>query len=248
LINMVRVLKKRRSLYVWRNIHLNKSRIIIFFTLLVLAFMLFIMNRFPYASVGLILVPLSYGLGIYAYKNYLIWLEGSKGEGEVNSVLEELDDGYILISDIVVPPNRGDTDHIIVGPNGIFVIETKNYGGEITCNGDVWSRRKIGRGGGVYRLEIGRPSNQVKRNAKVLKDFILEHQGEVFQDAAPHIWVHSILVFTNKDAVLKINEPTVSIMSVDELVGCITSIKSESTFTTEEVDAIGTVILKYSRL
>jgi len=50
--------------------------------------------------------------------------------------LSGLPDSFSLISGVVIPPNRGDTDHIVLGPTGIFVIEDKHYGGEIKCDGD----------------------------------------------------------------------------------------------------------------
>ncbi|MFH1404127.1 MAG: nuclease-related domain-containing protein [Candidatus Altiarchaeota archaeon] len=227
--------------------HLNRSRILLFFTLLALAFLLFIMNVFPYASIGLILIPLSYALGIFAYKNYMLWLGGLQGEEEVRSALSMLDDTYAVVSEVVIPPNHGDTDHIVIGRNGIFVIETKNYGGEITCDGDEWSRRKIGRGGSEYSLAIGSPSNQVKRNAKVLKDFILQHQKEIFGRKAPHIWVHGILVFTNKDAALNLKNQTVTIIRPVGLAEHIVKTKSESAFTSKHVDRMGDILAGHSR-
>ena len=36
----------------------------------------------------------------------------------------------------MLPESYGNIDHIILGSNGIFVIESKNYDGKIICNGD----------------------------------------------------------------------------------------------------------------
>ncbi len=244
---MAKIIKRRvKSLYIWRNIQLTRSRVIIFISLLLLSFMLFIMNSYPYASVGLIMIPLSYILGIYSYKKYLLWLGGSIGEKRVLEALKKLSDDYAIISDIVVPPNRGDTDHIIMGKNGIFVVETKNHGGEISCIGDTWKRKKIGRRGGEYSLEIGSPSRQVKRNAKVLKDLILDKQYEIFPEGAPHIWIHSIIVFTNEQATLKLVRNTVPVVSVDKLASYISSKKPGKVFTDKNVEDISDMIIKYS--
>ena len=111
----MKILRERaQNIYIWRNMHLNKSRIIIFLTLFILALMLFVMNTFPYASVGLVMIPLSYVLGIYAYRKYLTWESGSEGEDTVIKALKELDDSYRMINGVVIPPNKGDTDHIII--------------------------------------------------------------------------------------------------------------------------------------
>ena len=72
-------------------------------------------------------------------------------------------------------PKAGNIDHIVLGPNGIFVIETKNYKGEISCYGDVWH--------GDYDTEsypIKSVSKQAKRNAVTLKRFIYVYSIFIF--------------------------------------------------------------------
>ncbi len=237
---------RKGSNYIWRNIQLKKSQILLFLTLFFLAFMLFIMNKFPYASVGLILIPLAYILGIYTYQRYILWDSGAAGENSIEKELKRLDDKYYMINGVVIPPNRGDTDYIILGPNGIFVIESKNYGGEISCDGDVWGRYKIGKKGGRYELHIGSPSNHVKRNATVLKDFILEHRDKIFNENIPHLWINGIVVFTNKNANLDIKNPTVEILKIDELYDFIKN-KKDIAFSTEFLRRIKDVIVNYSK-
>ncbi|RLI88925.1 MAG: hypothetical protein DRO62_02735 [Candidatus Altiarchaeales archaeon] len=241
------ILKRGVDLYIWRNIQLTKSRLFLFLMLFILSVMLFVMNQFPYATVGVILIPLAYVLGVYTYRKYVLWGSGVLGEDMVTKELEKLDDSYYLINGVVVPPNRGDTDHIVIGPNGIFVIESKNYGGEIECDGDSWVRYKRGRRGRRYELRIGSPSNQVKRNAKVLKDFILKHGNEIFDGEIPHIWVHSILVFTNENVSVSIKNQTVDILRIEELSDYIENKTSELELREEEVRKIGELIMKYSK-
>ncbi|HEY7659903.1 MAG TPA: NERD domain-containing protein [Actinomycetota bacterium] len=53
---------------------------------------------------------------------------GIQGEERVAAVLAELEaDGYEVIHDVEI--GRGNADHILVGPTGVFVIETKDWGG-----------------------------------------------------------------------------------------------------------------------
>jgi len=243
----MQILKKGADSYLWRNIQLNKSRLLLFTVLFILAIMLFIMNQFPYASVGLILIPLAYILGVYTYSRYRTWGSGVMGEDIVTKELENLNDYYYLINGVVIPPNRGDTDHIVLGHNGVFVIESKHYGGEIRCVGDSWSRQKIGKRGKPYSLWIGSPSNQVKRNAKVLKDFILENKIEIFKDRDPHIWVNVIVIFTNENAELVLKNPTVSVLKVDGLSDFISQAESEIQFSDDEIKRMAKVILRYAK-
>jgi len=245
---MARIIRgANQTLYVWKNMALTKSRIFLFVVLLVMATLLFVSNIFPYATIGIIMIPLSYTLGVYSYRKYLIWAGGSVGERQVAEELSKLDDSYTVISGVVIPPNRGDTDHIVFGRNGIFVIESKNVGGEVSCEGDEWDRRKTGRMGGVYELRIGSPSRQVKRNAKVLKDFLLSSKDTIFKEKeAPHIWVNSIVVFTNRDVKLSLRKPTVEVLKPHELLDYITEVKPDVAYSKPEIERMASLVMRHS--
>jgi len=242
---MRQVRAKNSSTYVWGFIQLNRSRMMIFATLFIMATMLLAINIKPYASFGLVMIPLSYVLGWYAYKSYVVWSSGPKGEEMVLESLKELGDDYVLLKNVVIPPNSGDTDYIVVGPTGIFVIETKNVGGVVVCNGDKWSRYKVGRYGSKYALEIGNPSRQAKRSAKALKDFILKNKRGIFGSRAPHIWVYSILTFTNRNVSLNLTNPTIDVLPVGEINGFILRQK-DIRLAKKVVDNIADAIAKHS--
>jgi hypothetical protein len=54
------------------------------------------------------------------------WLQGAEGERAVAAVLAQLEgDGWRALHDISL--GRGNIDHILVGPGGIFTIETKSH-------------------------------------------------------------------------------------------------------------------------
>ena len=74
-----------------------------------------------------ILSLIFFGCGLYYFKRRSDWHKGIMGEKMVVEALTPLDNSYILINDIVLPERRGNIDHILVGPNSIFVIETKSY-------------------------------------------------------------------------------------------------------------------------
>jgi hypothetical protein len=58
------------------------------------------------------------------------WLRGAEGERAVAAVLAQLeDDGWLALHDISL--GRGNVDHVLVGPGGIFTIETKSHSGRI---------------------------------------------------------------------------------------------------------------------
>lgn len=58
---------------------------------------------------------------------------GKSGENKVKHMLDQLSSGYVTINDLMIETNIGTNqiDHIVVCPKGIFIIETKNYTGDI---------------------------------------------------------------------------------------------------------------------
>jgi Nuclease-related domain len=61
------------------------------------------------------------------------WGRGAHGEEHVGEILDGLrDDGWFAIHD--VSTGRGNIDHILIGPAGIFTIETKSHPGRINAD------------------------------------------------------------------------------------------------------------------
>jgi hypothetical protein len=53
------------------------------------------------------------------------WLKGASAESAVGAELDELiRDGYIVMHDVMFG-GEGNLDHIVSGPNGVFLVETK---------------------------------------------------------------------------------------------------------------------------
>lgn len=59
--------------------------------------------------------------------------KGKRGETRVHNILARLPEGYTVLDDVVLKTSSGTTqiDHVVVSKYGVFVIETKNYRGEI---------------------------------------------------------------------------------------------------------------------
>jgi hypothetical protein len=63
-------------------------------------------------------------------RDYDSWAQGAEGEEVVGQILEGLrEQGWCVIHDVSF--GRGNIDHIVVGPGGIFTIETKSRGGKV---------------------------------------------------------------------------------------------------------------------
>jgi len=66
---------------------------------------------------------------------------GADGEQDVGLVLSRLPQEFHIFNGLGF--EGGDVDHIIVGPTGVFVIETKNHGGTISQRGHRLCRNGI---------------------------------------------------------------------------------------------------------
>jgi hypothetical protein len=170
----------------------------------------------------------------YYLRKYRIYSGGWTGEKQVAKLLtSKLNDDYYLLNDLYLGNDGGDIDHIILGPNGVFVLETKNWSGNISCNGDEWHR--FGK-----RNFSGSPSRQVKRNAAKIKQIIdgnqdLRHLG---------IQLEAIVVLTNNHASIHLTNPTVPVLKLSQLINHITSFRNPQSYSREQLEVIGKEIVK----
>ncbi|HEY5266219.1 MAG TPA: nuclease-related domain-containing protein [Acidimicrobiales bacterium] len=58
------------------------------------------------------------------------WRKGSKGEEEVASRLLRLGDGWFVLHAVQVREEGTDIDHVVIGPSGVFTLNTKNHLGK----------------------------------------------------------------------------------------------------------------------
>ena len=168
---------------------------------------------------------------------YHTWRVGAEGEEKVISYLSELPKSYVVLNDIKLPSEHGNIDHIVLGSNGIFAIETKNHKGRIFCDGDFWQQEKVGRSGTTYIGNLKNPSGQVKRQAMLLKELLSKHGT-----ALPRLWVDAIVVFTNEEAVLDIINPTVKVLKVEDLCRYIRDKHSNVRLTKKQINDLRAII------
>ena len=110
---------------------------------------------------------------------------GEKGEKEVEYVLKWLTDDYyvierecmskysnacILLKNSNFIDESQEYDHIVVGPQGIFLIETKNYSGKLYIDAQGnWFRKK--KNGSEWMAETN-PSQQIVRHHVLMESII----------------------------------------------------------------------------
>jgi len=60
------------------------------------------------------------------------WQTGAQGELRTARLLEPLEgEGFRVLHDRKIPGSRANIDHIVIGPPGIYVVETKSLGGAL---------------------------------------------------------------------------------------------------------------------
>ena len=63
------------------------------------------------------------------------WGIGAIGERKTAKALSRLDSNYRILHDRKIRGRKSNIDHIVIGPTGIFAIETKNVKGRVTLQG-----------------------------------------------------------------------------------------------------------------
>jgi hypothetical protein len=69
------------------------------------------------------------------------WQRGAHGERHTARLLDRLvRDGYVVFHDLAVPGSPANVDHLVIGPSGVFVIDSKQWTGTVHQGADglVW--------------------------------------------------------------------------------------------------------------
>jgi hypothetical protein len=69
------------------------------------------------------------------------WQRGAAGERRTARLLDRLTrDGYMVFHDLAVPGSPANVDHLVIGPSGVFVIDSKQWSGSVHQGADglVW--------------------------------------------------------------------------------------------------------------
>lgn len=198
-----------------------KYATICFFALFIISILFMLVAPEIIAIPLLFLIIGSLLLSITFFKNYFLWSNGATGEERVINELKKLGKDFFVINDLKLPNHNGNIDHLVLSKNGIFIIETKNHKGDITCNADYWEQEKAGLFK-TFQRQLDSPSKQVKYSVVKLKEFLKHHIA-----FAEKMWFDAIVVFSNKSVNLKeMSNPTVVVIKLDNLTDCIQTHKN----------------------
>jgi nuclease-like protein len=116
---------------------------------------------------GLAAMVASWGLGFKPSSNATAWRRGAAGERRTARLLSPLErQGWAVLHDLALPGSRANVDHLVIGPGGVFVIDSKQYRGrlQLDLSGWLWHGR--------YPLApaLGAVSFEADQAAQVLTD------------------------------------------------------------------------------
>jgi hypothetical protein len=69
------------------------------------------------------------------------WQRGAKGERHTARLLDRLGrEGYVVFHDLAMPHSPANLDHLVLGPSGVFVIDSKAWSGQVHQGSDglIW--------------------------------------------------------------------------------------------------------------
>ena len=135
---------------------------------------------------GLAAVLVALKLGAPTTRRLRSVRRGRLGERLVVDLLRGLPDEYWLVNDVTLGLARGSIDHVLIGPCGVVVLETKRVAGTIRCRDDEW----LINGG-----RLTNASRRVNSGACAVRYFLAERHPELLFTALR--WVESVVVFTH---------------------------------------------------
>ena len=130
---------------------------------------------------------------LYGYNKKEKWNKGIRGEHIVANYLNLLPECYLVFNDVKFPGSYGNLDHVVIGPNGIFVIETKNYKGFYIIKDKEWYYK------GKYTQKArSQPGKQVITNSMSLRNFFIDNNVNM-----EGVWIDSIVTLINNNFKIK---------------------------------------------
>lgn len=147
------------------------------------------------------ILPLLWLWGIFFYyRKYKNFLAGAIGENHLLTELRQLPNTYHIFTNFIIQEKgiRDEADFVVVGENGVFVIEAKNYCGQITGNADdlEWQQRKVAKGGKEVVKGILNPVKQATWHTLNMARLLKNHGF--------NLYVNAILAFTSPHVQLSI--------------------------------------------
>ena len=131
------------------------------------------------------------------------WGRGAAGEEHVGTLLEPLrEEGWAIEHDIKIGSNGANIDHVLIGPPGVFVINTKYVAG------NVWVA-------GPHLHVRGQPTDYVEKAEAEAKRVREKLMSATRRQA---LWVQGLLVFVEPILKVKFHPRNIAVLTDATLI------------------------------
>jgi hypothetical protein len=163
--------------------------------------------------------------------------QGIRGERIVGQLLEELRSlGCKVYHDVV--EDRYNIDHVIIGPYGVFAVETKAPSKPAKGQSAVvFDGKTVKVGGSQPRDEV---VIQAKASARRVREILLEMTGQ-----APH--VTPVILYVNWFVEVYTRDPTVIVANQNYFIRSFDRLQNPNTLPTAQVDFFAAAMERYLR-
>ncbi len=160
---------------------------------------------------------------------------GARGEKAVAHHLSWLPKNHIVLNNITLPSSKYQSqqmDHLVVGPKGVFHIETKTLNGLIVISpqGD-WTQIKA-INNSLLREGMESPRHQVQRHERVLREFFRTNFG------GWKIPIVSVVVMAHPKTIIDGQDPELRVIKKDKLIDFITDEQLRDQLTDQQAKKI----------
>ena len=185
-------------------------------------------------------------LGGYFLNKAKIMSVGLEGKQQTLSFVSFLPDTYSVVTNpkITYQGKESLLDTVVIGPNGVFIIQTKNHNGSISgrATDNQLSQYKIGQKGTPYTNMFYNPVKQVSthvfRLSKLLHEF------------GYNVWIQGIVYFSNPEAKVDVysGDSQVPVFAASQggewsMSEYITNYKQKHTLSQTDVEKIANILM-----
>jgi len=172
--------------------------------------------------------------------NYKREIQGIEGERFVDENLKKaLEPDHLVLHDITLKGQKGNIDHVVIGKNGIFVIETKTHKGKIKCYDNTWLQIK----NNVYlKFFENEPNKQVVSNTFQLKEFLKQQYPKL-----SNVYIHALIIFPFKDTIIDVKRAPKYCQifnDIDKMISYIQESNSYLDISKEELNEVKKILSK----
>jgi len=184
-------------------------------------------------------ILLSFAGYVVAARRYNVLVSGYRGEKSLIRTVKKLSGDYSVFTNLPVryKKNRSEIDLLIIGENGLLIVEVKNHSGVIVgkSGSKTWIQRKHYRKGKTAEITMDNPFTQIKRQREILKNILRRNGFE--------LWVDCVLFFSGTASLrLNLTGNDNVVNSANELLGFIKDYKSKTPISKEDIAKITEVL------